>query len=56
MSMLRLNCSRFMTDWDRYFPQVVGAYKSTHPLNTGISSHMMLTEHEKVTGHVDRSM
>ena len=36
-----------MTDWDRYFPQVMGAYNSTQHSTTGVSSHMMLTGHEK---------
>ena len=29
VSMLRVYCSRYMTDWDRYLPQVMGAYTST---------------------------
>ena len=28
VSMLRAYCSRYMTDWDRYLPQVMGAYNS----------------------------
>ena len=41
-------CSRYMTDWDRYLPQEMGAYSSTqHSSTTGISPHMMLTGHEK---------
>ena len=38
-----------MTDWDRYFPQVMGAYNKTQPSTTGVSPHMMLTGpgHEK---------
>ena len=28
VSMLRVYCSRYMTDWDRYLPQVMGAYNS----------------------------
>ena len=47
VSMLRVYCSRYMTDWDRYLPQVMGAYNSTQPSTTGASSHMMLTGHEK---------
>ena len=35
-SMLRVYCSRYMTDWDRYLPQVMGAYNSTQHSNTGI--------------------
>ena len=29
VSMLRVYCSRYMTVWDRYLPQVMGAYNST---------------------------
>ena len=29
VNMLRVYCSRHMTDWDKYLPQVVGAYNST---------------------------
>ena len=36
-----------MTDWDRYLPQVMGAYNSTQHSTTGLSPHMMLTGHEK---------
>ena len=46
VSMLRVYCSRYMTDWDRYFPQVMGAYNSTQHSITGVSPHMMLTGHE----------
>ena len=46
-SMLGVYCSRYMTDWDRYFPQVMGAYNSTQHSTTGVSPHMMLTGHEK---------
>ena len=36
VSMLRVYCSRYMTDWDRYLPQVMGAYNSTkHSAGTG---------------------
>ena len=45
--MLRVYCSRYMTDWDRYLPQVMGAYKSTQHSTIGVSPHMMLTGHEK---------
>ena len=45
--MLRVYCSRYMTDWDRYLLQVMGAYNSTQHSTTGVSSHMMLTGHEK---------
>ena len=47
VSMLRVYCSRYMTDWDRYLPQVIGAYNSTQHSTTGVSPHMMLTGHEK---------
>ena len=47
VSMMRVYCSRYMTDWDRYFPQVMGAYNSTQHSATGVSPHMMLTGHEK---------
>ena len=29
VNMLRVYCSRYMTDWDKNLPQVVGAYNST---------------------------
>ena len=47
VSMLRLNCSRYMDDWDRHLPQVMGAYNSTEHSTTVISPHIMLTGHEK---------
>ena len=47
VSMLRVYCSRYMTDWDRYLPQVTRAYNSTQHSTTGVSPHMMLTGHEK---------
>ena len=47
VSMLRVYCSRYMDDWDRQLPQVMGSYKSTEHSTTGISPHMMLTGHEK---------
>ena len=34
VSMLRVYCSRYMTDWDRYLPQVMGAYNSTQDSTT----------------------
>ena len=43
VNMLRVYCSRYMTDWDKYLPQVVGAYNSTQHSTTGISPFMMLT-------------
>ena len=48
VSMLRVYCSRYMTDWDRYLPQVMGAYNSTQHSTNGVSPHMMLTGHEKI--------
>ena len=47
VSMMRVYCSRYMTDWDRYLPQVMGAYNSTQHSTTGVSPLMMLTGHEK---------
>ena len=47
VSMLRVYCSRYMTDWDRYLPQVMGAYNSMQHSTTGVSPHMVLTGHEK---------
>ena len=45
LSMLTVYCSRYMTDWDRYLPQVMGAYNSTQLSTSAISPHMMLTGH-----------
>ena len=47
VSMLRVYCSRYMDDWDRHLPQVMGAYNSTELSTTVISPHMMLTGCEK---------
>ena len=47
VNMLRLYCSRYMTDWDKYLPQLVGAYNSTQHSTTGISLFMMLTGRER---------
>ena len=47
VSMLRVYCSQYMDDCDSHLPQVMGAYKSTEHSTTGISTHMMLTGHEK---------
>ena len=46
VSMLRVYCSRYMTDWDRYLPQVMVAYNSTQHSTTGVSPHKMLTGQE----------
>ena len=43
VNMLRVYCSRYMTDWDKCLPQVVGAYNSTQHSTTGISPFMVLT-------------
>ena len=47
MAMLRVYCSRYISDWDRVLPQMMGAYNSTQHSTPGISPHMMLTGHEK---------
>ena len=47
LSILSVYCSRYMTHWDRYLPQVMGAYKSTQRSTTGVSPHMLLTGHKK---------
>ena len=51
VSMLRVYCSRYMDDWDKHLPQVMGAYNSTEHSTTGISPHMMLTGHEMYRHH-----
>ena len=51
VNMLWVYCSRYMTDWDKYLPQVVGGYNSTHNSTqystSGISPFMMLTGRER---------
>ena len=47
VSMLRVYCSRYMTNCNSYLPQVMGAYNSTQHSTNGVSPHMMLTGHEK---------
>ena len=39
VSMLRVYCSRYMDDWGRHLPQVMGAYNSTEHSTTGIIPH-----------------
>ena len=34
VSMLRVYCSRYRTDWDKYLPQVMGYYNSTQHSTT----------------------
>ena len=46
VNMLRVYCSRHMTDWDKDLPQVVGAYNSTQHSTTGVSPFMMLIARE----------
>ena len=41
VNMLRVYFSRYMTDWDKYLPQVVGAYNSTQHSTTLISLFMI---------------
>ena len=45
--MLRVFCSRHMVDWDKFLPQVVGAYNGTRRATMGVSPYMLLTGHER---------
>ncbi len=45
--LLQVFCSRHMDDWDKYLPQVVGAYNSTRHATTCVSPDMLLTVHER---------
>ena len=47
MAMLKVYCSRYITDWEIYLPQVMGAYNSKQPSATGISPQTKLTGHER---------
>ena len=47
VNMLRVYCSRLKTDWDKYLPQVAGAYTSKQHLTMGISPFMILTGRER---------
>ena len=47
VSILRVFCSRYMLDWDKCLPQVVGAYNSTQHSTTGISLFVMFTGRER---------
>ena len=47
VNILRVYYSRYMTDRDKYLPQVVGPYNSMQHSTTGISPFMMLTGRER---------
>ena len=47
VNMLSVFCSRYMKDWDKYLPQVVGAYNRTQHSTTGVNPFMMLTGRER---------
>ena len=46
VSMVRVHCSMYMTDWDRYLPQVMETYNRTQHSTTGFIPQLMLTGHE----------
>ena len=45
--MLRVYCSKYMTDWDKYLQQELVAYNITQHSSTGFSPFMMLTGRER---------
>ena len=45
--ILRVFCSRHMDDWDKFHPQVSGAYNSTHHATTDVSAQLLLTGRER---------
>ena len=47
VNMLRVYCSGYMTDWDKYLPPIMGAYNSTQHSTTGINPFMILTGMER---------
>ena len=46
LSMLKVLSSRYMTDGDRYLPQMMIAYNSTQHYTTELGPHMKLTRPE----------
>ena len=47
VKLQRVYCLSYLTDCDKYLPQVVGAYNSTQHSTAGISRFMMLTDRER---------